>query len=91
MSEFAKLDKTETALLLIEFQNEFVSDGGKLHEAVNPCMIKTNMLSNTQDLVSYCRQNNIKVIHAPITFTSNYKELSTTSYGIFEISFFYLT
>lgn len=82
MSGFDKLDKTKTAVLLIEYQNEFVSAGGKLHDAVDPCMIHNNMLANTLDLVDYCRKNNVRIIHAPITFSSDYKELSSNSYGI---------
>ena len=84
MSEFDnnKLDKSKTAVLLIEYQNEFATAGGKLNEAVSPCMEHTSMLKNTEDLVQECRKNGIKIIHCPITFTSDYRELSNTSYGI---------
>ena len=40
------------------------------------------MLKNTEQFVEICRSKGIKVIHAPITITSDYKELSKTSYGI---------
>jgi nicotinamidase-related amidase len=82
MAAFDKLDVNRTAVLLIEFQNEFVSEGGKLHAAVDPSMKHNNMLANTLDLVNTCRSKGIKVIHAPITFSSDYRELSNNSYGI---------
>ena len=36
------LDPTKTALVLIEYQNEFTTPGGKLHDAVKDVMEKTN-------------------------------------------------
>lgn len=45
-------------------------------------MKHTNMLSNSVQLLNDCRQKGIKVFHAPILFSSDYRELSTTSYGI---------
>ena len=82
MSGFDKLDISKTAVLLIEYQNEFASTGGKLNEAVAPCMEHTGMLKNTEELVQMCRDRGIKVIHCPIQFTEDYRELSNTSYGI---------
>lgn len=76
------LNIKNTGVLFIEFQNEFTSDGGILHDAVDPCMKHTNMLSNAVQLLTDCRQKGIKVFHAPILFSADYRELSTTSYGI---------
>jgi hypothetical protein len=36
------LDPEETAFVFIEYQNEFATEGGKLHEAVKDAMDKTN-------------------------------------------------
>ena len=36
------LNPSKTALILIEYQNEFTTPGGKLHEAVKDVMEKTN-------------------------------------------------
>ena len=41
MADFT-LDPKETALVFIEYQNEFTTEGGKLHEAVKDVMEKTN-------------------------------------------------
>ena len=76
-----KLDPSKTALLLIEYQNEFTTPGGKLHEAVKPCMDYSSMLDNSQELVLKARQKGVKIFHAAISFTDNYREI-VSPYGI---------
>ena len=82
MSEALQLDPATTAIVLIEFQNEFVSDGGVLHAAVAPVMDKTGMLANTVALVDAARAAGVTIMHAPITFAPGYGELSRHPYGI---------
>ena len=41
------VDPAKTALVLIEYQNDFTSDGGALHGAVSDVMESTGMLANT--------------------------------------------
>ncbi len=77
-----QLDPEKTALVLIEFQNEFTSDGGVLHDAVAPVMNKTGMLANTVALVDAARAAGVAILHAPITFAPGYGELSKHPYGI---------
>lgn len=43
-----QLDPTKTAVVLIEFQNDFATEGGSLHGAVQGVMEQTNMLANAQ-------------------------------------------
>lgn len=50
------LDPATTAVVLIEYQNEFTSDGGVLHGAVAEVMDKTNMLANTAQVVEAARR-----------------------------------
>jgi nicotinamidase-related amidase len=82
MSEPLQLDPATTAIVLIEYQNEFVSDGGALHDAVAPVMEKTGMLANTVALVDAARAAGVTIMHAPITFAPGYGELSRHPYGI---------
>jgi nicotinamidase-related amidase len=82
MSEPLPLDPATTAIVLIEFQNEFVSEGGALHPAVAPVMEKTGMLANTVALVDAARTAGVTIMHAPITFAPGYGELSRHPYGI---------
>jgi nicotinamidase-related amidase len=82
MSETLHLDPATTAIVLIEFQNEFTSDGGVLHQAVAPVMEKTGMLARTVALVDAARAAGVTIMHAPITFAPGYTELSRHPYGI---------
>jgi ureidoacrylate peracid hydrolase len=76
------MDPKKTAVVLIEYQNDFTSEGGALHDAVKDVMEKENMLPNTVETVEKARELGATIIHAPITFTPDYHELSPTPYGI---------
>jgi ureidoacrylate peracid hydrolase len=76
------IDPKTTAIVLIEYQNDFTSDGGVLHEAVSEVMAKTSMLANTRRVVDKLREAGATVMHAPITFAPGYNELSSHPYGI---------
>ena len=75
-------DPTRTALVLIEYQNDFTSDGGALHGAVKDVMEQTGMLDNTAALVQAARAAGATIVHAPITFKAGYGEISPHPYGI---------
>jgi nicotinamidase-related amidase len=82
MTETLHLDPAKTALVLIEYQNEFTSEGGVLHGAVASVMDKTGMLDKTKALVEAARAAGVTIMHAPITFAPGYGELSRHPYGI---------
>jgi nicotinamidase-related amidase len=71
-----------TAVVLIEYQNDFTTEGGALHEAVKPVMQSTGMLGNTAKTVEQARAAGALIVHAPITFAPDYHELSPKPYGI---------
>ncbi len=76
------IDPKTTALVLIEYQNEFTSTGGVLHDAVSAVMDKTGMLENTKRVVEAARAAGVTIMHAPITFAAGYNEISAHPYGI---------
>jgi len=76
------VDPSTTAVVLIEYQNDFTTDGGVLHGAVSEVMDKTDMLENTKRVVEKAREAGATVMHAPITFAEGYNELSSHPYGI---------
>jgi nicotinamidase-related amidase len=82
MSETLQLDPATTALVLIEYQNEFTSEGGVLHGAVSAVMDKTGMLRKTVALVDAARAAGVTIMHAPISFAPGYGEISRHPYGI---------
>ncbi|HEX8933051.1 MAG TPA: cysteine hydrolase [Pseudonocardiaceae bacterium] len=76
------INPATTAVVLIEYQNDFTSEGGVLHGAVEAVMDKTDMLANTKRVVDAARAAGVTVMHAPITFAKGYGELSAHPYGI---------
>ena len=75
-------DPKHTAVVLIEYQNDFTSDGGALHGAVGDVMESTGMLENTRRLADAARAAGATIVHAPITFAPGYGELADHPYGI---------
>jgi nicotinamidase-related amidase len=75
-------DPKRTAVVLIEFQNDFTSEGGALHGAVQDVMERTGMLDNARRLVDAARGAGATIVHAPITFVPGYGEISEHPYGI---------
>ncbi|MDQ1366272.1 MAG: ureidoacrylate peracid hydrolase [Acidimicrobiaceae bacterium] len=75
------IDPATTAVVLIEYQNDFTSEGGVLHGAVQDVMGKTDMMANTQRVVGAARKAGVTVMHAPITFSAGYNEQSSHPYG----------
>ncbi|OYD71461.1 cysteine hydrolase family protein [Rhodococcus sp. OK302] len=82
MTEKLELDPATTAVVLIEYQNDFTTAGGVLHDAVAPVMELTGLLANTTTLVDAARAAGVTVMHAPITFAEGYNEITSHPYGI---------
>jgi len=78
------IDPTTTAVVLIEYQNDFTTEGGVLHGAVKEVMADTGMLAKSQRLVEQAREAGATIVHAPITFAPGYGELGDPDkvYGI---------
>ncbi|MGB3439855.1 MAG: cysteine hydrolase [Actinophytocola sp.] len=76
------IDPSTTAVVLIEYQNDFTTEGGVLHDAVSGVMDKTGMLANTRRVVDATRAAGVTVMHAPITFAKGYNEITAHPYGI---------
>ncbi|MGC0363043.1 ureidoacrylate peracid hydrolase [Rhodococcus sp. 27YEA15] len=82
MTDKLELDPATTALVLIEYQNDFTTAGGVLHDAVAPVMESTGLLKNTAAVVDAARTAGVTVMHAPITFAEGYNEITSHPYGI---------
>lgn len=76
------MEPRTTALVLIEFQNDFTTEGGALHGAVAEVMESTGMLANTAAAVAAARQAGAAIVHTPISFAGGYKEITGSPYGI---------
>lgn len=76
------LNPKKTAVVMIEFQNDFTTEGGSLHGAVKGVMESSNMLEHAQETVTKAREMGATIIHAPITYAEGYPELGDNPYGI---------
>jgi len=64
----------ETAVVLIEFQNDFCKDGGKLFEGVKGELARQNTIPNAVKLAEGARKKGAMVIHSPFIFNEKYFE-----------------
>ena len=71
-----------TAIVLIEYQNDFTTVGGVFHDGVKGVMQSNNMLTNTVEVANKGRAAGATIMHAPISFAEGYGELTTHPYGI---------
>lgn len=78
------MDPKETAVVLIEFQNEFCKPNGALYGAVKEVLERNQTLANTVDLVTKARAKWVAIVHVPIFFDEGYPEISGEAYGILQ-------
>ena len=64
----------ETAVVLIEFQNEFCKEGGILHDGVKGELSRQNTIQNAVKLAEGARNKGALVIHSPFVFNEKYFE-----------------
>jgi ureidoacrylate peracid hydrolase len=62
----------ETAVVLIEFQNDFCKEGGKLYEGVKDEISRQGTIPNAVKLAEGARKKGAVVIHAPFVFNPEY-------------------
>jgi len=77
-----KIKASETAVVLIEFQNEMLKPGGKNYEWLKPVVDKNNVLGNAVDLVTKARAKGITIMYVPIWFATDVCEVGPKAYGV---------
>lgn len=58
----------ETAVVLIEFQNDFCKEGGKLYPVVKEELARQNTLASAVKLLEGARQKGALIIHCPFVY-----------------------
>jgi len=76
------VEATKLGLVMIEFQNEFTSEGGKLHDGVKPVMEETGMMQKANDAAAAVRAAGGKVLHCPISFAADMSDNPNKNLGI---------
>jgi len=72
----------EGALLLIEFQNEWLSKNGKLNNLLSDTEQLSISLDNAKNIIQSARKTKMNIIHSGLSFTKQYKELGKAEYGL---------
>merc|ERR1712137_731456 len=78
----SELVASKAALVCIEYQNEFTTEGGKLHGGVKEVMAETDMLTKTVALAEAMRVAGGRVMHVPIMFNADASDNPNKGLGI---------
>ena len=73
----------ETAILLVDFQANFVSPDGAWYGKFKEHYAKTRMLERTVELVGKARAKGVLIVHITEGYTSDYRELDPANPGGF--------
>src|SRR5258707_14492777 len=73
----------ETAILLVDFQANFVSPDGAWYQKFAGDYAKTRMLERTVELVGKARAKGVLIVHITEGYTSDYRELDPANPGGF--------
>ena len=83
----AKSIKAEdTAILLVDFQANFVSPEGAWYGKFKEHYAKTKMLDRIVELVGKARAKGVLIVHITEGYTSDYRELDASNPGLFHRS-----
>lgn len=75
--------KENSALILIETQNEWMHQDGKLYKAlVKDKEMMHNSIANIEKALDYARKNDIAIIHVGLRFEKGYPELANAKSGL---------
>merc|ERR1712032_490943 len=78
-----KINPSETAVVFIEFQNEFGHPKGKMYGAVKDCIAAKNTLANALKLRKGAASKGVRGVHVPISYSDGHGEISG-EYGILQ-------
>ncbi|MBQ7109664.1 MAG: cysteine hydrolase [Thermoguttaceae bacterium] len=62
----------ETAIIFIEFQNDFCKEGGKLNGLVRDEIARNQTIENAVRLLNGAREKGVKIIHCPFVLDRNW-------------------
>ena len=79
------MNVTNTAVVLIDVDNDFLSEDGKLNGAIKAVLDSNQVVANINKLINGARSVGAKIIHVPIVFSTDYREMGNDPYGIFKV------
>lgn len=69
----ANMKANQTAVILIEFQNEFCKPGGKIYEGVKDEISRIGTIPNAKKLAEGARKKGCLVVHSPFVFDEGWQ------------------
>ncbi len=74
----------QTAVVLLELQNDFLTEGGKLYPLLKPVLAAYDIKANQNELIRAARASGMLIVHVPIGFSADYREMGDAPYGILQ-------
>lgn len=74
--------KENSALLLIEFQNEWLDESGKLNSLLHDREQFTTSIKNAKNVLLSAREAAMHIIHSGLSYSHDYKELGQATHGL---------
>jgi nicotinamidase-related amidase len=81
-----QLKPEETALIYVDFQNNFAAKDGEHYPRLAKFFEQTRMLENAADTIKRARAMGVTVVHVTEAYTNDYRELDPTNPGRFHRS-----
>ena len=79
------MNPKKTAIVLVDDDNDFLSEGGKLHGAIKEELQSNQVVDNINDLIGKARSKGVTIVHVPIMFSADYREIGEAPYGVFKL------
>ena len=79
------MNVTDTAVVLVDVDNDFLSEEGKLNAAIKEVLDANQVIANINKLINSARNAGAQIIHVPIVFSPDYREMGDEPYGIFKV------
>lgn len=76
------MNLSNSALLLIEFQNEWLNEEGKLNRLLLDREQFLTSIKNAEKVIKSARNTQIHIIHSGLNYSSDYKELGKAKHGL---------
>ena len=77
-----EIDISNSALVLIEYQNEWLDENSKLYKLMKDKKQFEDSIKNSKEALEYARKIGMKVIHIPLVLSDDYKEFGNGEYGL---------
>ncbi|MCT7909486.1 isochorismatase family protein [Arcobacter lacus] len=76
------LDTESSALVLIEYQNEWLDENSKLYKLMKDKKQFEESIKNSKIALEFARKIGMKVVHIPLIVSDDYKEFGKGQYGL---------